>query len=179
VGRSEDERFEAAHEVGRAWFKLAQAASDLTVVPGPRSREDQATLEAFLVRDRALIHFLCGGRKGKRREDDIQPSDFLDRDWWPDDEEIDRRLRGRLVQIDRTLARIGWTRVTDGTPVSWPVTVLAWETTWGLTQFVQVLLAERRSVAPVFAEAQRQAYAALPAFEPPPLTELPYAPKRR
>jgi hypothetical protein len=179
VGRSEDELFEAAHEVGREWFRLAQGASDLSVFPGARSREDQATLEAFLVRNRALIHFVCGGRTGKRNPRDIQPRDFLDRDWWPDDEEIDRRLRGRLKAIDLSLAHIGWARVTDDTTVLWPCRFLAWETSWALTQFVQVLVAERRSVAPAFAEAQRQAYAALPAYEAPPMTDHTYAPRRR
>jgi hypothetical protein len=178
VGRSEDELFEAAAEVGREWLKLAQNASDLTVINSIRGREDRATLESFLLRNRALIHFLCGNRKGKRKDRDIQPSDFLDRDWWPEDEAIDRRLRGRLVQIDRWLANIGWNRVIDGSPEPWPCAFLAWETSWALTQFVQVLVAEQRPVAAAFAEAQRHAFAALPAYEAPPLTDLPCAPKR-
>jgi hypothetical protein len=178
MGRSEDELFEAAHAVGREWFKLAQAATDLSVIPGARNREDEATLEAFLVRDRALIHFVCGSYKGKRNDRDIQPRDFLGRDWWPDDEEIDRRLRGRLKLIDTSLSDIGWDRITDGALAHWPCTFLAWETTWAMTQFVQVLVAEQRSVATAFAEAQRQAYAVLPPFEPPPITGHAYAPTR-
>jgi hypothetical protein len=179
VGRSEDERFEAAHEVGREWFLLAQGAADLSVAPNLRSRADQATLEAFLVRNRALIRFACGGRTGGRKDRDIQPRDFLDRDWWPSDEQADRRLRGRLATIDRAFVRIGWDRVTHDTPTTWPCAYLAWETSWALTELVQVLLAERRSVATAFAEAQRQAYAALPPYEPPPLVEPEYAPRRR
>jgi hypothetical protein len=180
VGRSEDQLFEAAHEVGREWFKLAQGASDLTVVPGVRSREDQATLEAFLLRDAALIHFACGNRKGKRNDRDIQPSDFLGRDWWPDDEEIDRRLRGRIKQIDAALGHVGWNRITGEAPSHWPISFLAWETSWALTRFVQVLIAEQRSVAAVFAEAQRHAYAALPAYEAPSVSEEhPRGPRRR
>jgi hypothetical protein len=180
VGRSEDELFEAAHEVGREWLRLAQGASDLTVLEGIRGREDRATLEAFLVRNRALINFVCGTRTGKRRNRDIQPMDFLDRDWWPDDEDIDRRLRGRLKQIDRSIGRIGWSRVNDDSPDPWPCALLAWETTWGLTQFVQVLVSEQRPVASAFAEGQRQAYAALPAYEAPSITgDGPFAPKRR
>ncbi len=179
MGRSQDELFEAAHEVGREWFKLAQGAIDLSVIPGARSREDQATLEAFLIRNRALIHFVCGSRTGKRKDRDIQPRDFLDRDWWPDDEDIDRRLRGRLKLIDHSLARIGWERITEGSPNAWPCGYLAWETSWAMTQFVQVLLAEGRSVAPAFAEAQRQVYSVLPAYEAPPtVMEHPYAPRR-
>ena len=179
MGHTEDELFEAAHVVGREWFRLAQGAIDLSVVRGARTREDQATLEAFLVRNRALILFVCGGRTGKRNDRDIQPRDFLDRDWWPDDEEIDRRLRGRLKLIDFALAHIGWDRVKDATTLCWPSSSLAWETSWALTQFVQVLVAEHRPVAPVFAEAQRQAYAALPAYEAAPSMEHPLAPRRR
>ena len=179
MGRTDDELFEAAHEVGREWYKLAQGATELSVLPGRRTRTDEATLEAFLIRDRALIHFVCGGRTGKRNDRDIQPRDFLDRDWWPDDEEIDRRLRGRLKVIDFAVSRIGWDRVTDQTSGLWPTSALAWETSWALTEFVQALVAENRPVASTFAEAQRQAYAALPPYEPPAMTDHPYAPRRR
>ena len=52
MGRSEDELFEAAHAVGREWFKLAQAATDLSVIPGrgtartrpPSRRSSSATV---------------------------------------------------------------------------------------------------------------------------------------
>ena len=179
VGRSDDELFEAAHEIGREWLRLAQGASDLTVIQSIRGREDRATLESFLVRNRALINFVCGGRTGKRKDRDIQPRDFLDRDWWPDDADIDGRLRGRLVQIDRWLTNIGWTRVIDRSPEPWPISFHAWDTTWALNQFVQVLVAEQRPVAAAFAEAQRHAFAALPAYEAAPLTDQPEAPSRR
>jgi hypothetical protein len=88
-------------------------------------------------------------------------------------------LRGRLKVLDFAVSRIGWDRVTDQTSGLWSTSALAWETSWALTEFVQVLVAENRPVAPTFAEAQRQAYAALPPYEPPPSTVHPYAPRRR
>jgi hypothetical protein len=178
VGRSDDELFDAAAEVGREWLKLAQGASDLTVINSIRGREDRATLEAFLIRNRALINFVCGNRSGKRKGRDIQPRDFLDRDWWPEDADADRRLRGRLSQIDRWLSSVGWNRVIDAAPDPWPCAYLAWDTSWALTQFVQVLVAEQRPVAVAFAEAQRHAFAALPAYEAPPHLDQPLGPRR-
>jgi hypothetical protein len=166
VGNAHERTIEAAHEVAREWFKLARGAADLTVFADVRGRSERAVLDALLLRNRALIGFLCGGRKGGRRPGDIRPSDFLDRPWRLDDD-ADRRLRGRLARIDGTLARIGWDRIDDDPPPAWHPTALAWETTWGMTQFVQVVLAEDRPTGPVFAGAQREVYALLPPYEAP------------
>ena len=78
---------------------------------------------ATLIHARCLINFCCGGYTGKRHAGDIQPSDFLGVDWWPQDESFDRRLRGRLQFINEELQHLSWQRVLNTQALWVPMTV--------------------------------------------------------
>lgn len=95
-------------------------------------------VDGFLTCDRTLILFLCG-QDGKRDRRDIRPKDFLGKDWWPDDEEMDQRLRGKLVVMARNTAHLSWDRVLNWDPVLWPYNLLAWETSWSMGRFMRQL----------------------------------------
>jgi hypothetical protein len=127
---------QAASHVAYEWTSLAGMAVELAKIQGARTLIQNALLEAFLVHDRCLINFLCGGYTGARDPKDLQPKDLLGREWWPPDEEFDRRLRGRLPVINQNLAHLSWQRVRSEEPVSWQALFIAHETSWGMGLFV-------------------------------------------
>jgi hypothetical protein len=98
-------------------------------------------IEATLVHARCLINFCCGGYKGARNDDDIQPADFLGVDWWPRDGDFDRRLRGRLRFINQELQHLSWQRVLHKDPLIVSVNLLAHEAHWAMHLFVDELRA--------------------------------------
>jgi len=154
--RSVAETTEAAVEVTREWTNLAELAvalRDTSTTPGVRA----GLADGYLVCDRALILFLCGGQDGKHDRRDITPKDFLGEDWWPDDEEMDQRLRGRLAVMARQKAHLSWGRVLNKNGVLWPYSLLAWETSWSMARFVRQLERASAIAAPVFQEAEQQA----------------------
>lgn len=107
--RSAEQTTKAATEVAREWTNLAELAvalRDTSTAPGVRT----GLVDGFMTCDRTLILFLCGGQDGKPDGRDITPKDFLGKDWWPDDEEMDQRLRGRLAVMARNTAHLSWDR---------------------------------------------------------------------
>lgn len=55
---------------------------------------------------------------------------FLGEPWWPKDEELDRRLRGRLPIINQHVAHVAWDRLTI--EVMWPFGLLTHEAVWAM-----------------------------------------------
>lgn len=133
--RSTDELEEAARHVTVEWSEVAKMAS---LLPGNR-----AALEATLLHARCLIHFCCGGYDGKRDRRDIVSKDFLGVDWWPRDEDFDRKPRGRLRFIDHGLQHLSWQRVLNKEPLIVPVVLVAHEVHWGMHLFVEELRAKQ------------------------------------
>lgn len=136
-----EELQEAAHHVAGEWVLLAENAARL---PANRVRTqiETSALEAMLVHARCLIHFCCGGYKGRRNRRDIVPENFLGADWWPRDEDFDRKLRGRLRFIDEELQHLSWQRVLNKAPLMVSMTLLAAEVHWAMHLFVEELRAK-------------------------------------
>lgn len=111
---------EAALAVAEEWQNLAELAAALRDEQELSPSVRAGLVDGFLGCDRSLILFLCGGQSGQRDRRDIQPSDFLGHDWWPDDEEMDQRLRGRLAVLARFKAHLSWERVLNTDAVLWP-----------------------------------------------------------
>lgn len=170
------------------WTQMAGCAARLEQVQTIRSPEDNATLEALLLHARCLINFLCGNHRGVWQADDMKPADFLRRPWVLPDDEMDRRLRGRLPIINRSLAHLSWKRVTNRAGVIWPTSLVAHEIHWSMHQFVRVLRTESAAPAvPLWSAAaaeadrwmppRRKDWAELRGFEPaPPRTAAPPEP---
>lgn len=171
----------AAHHVTYEWLTLAQLARLLVDLEGgDRTLAHNAAVEAFMLHDRCLINFLCGNYKGGRMDGrDIAPSDFLGFEWVLEDEEMDRRLRGRLPGINTCLAHLTWDRVEGGAPFSWPPLFLAWETTWAMRQFVTAVRESGGKCLFQFEAAAAQVAQQLPPFRDEYQTTPPYAPPRR
>ena len=131
---------EAAEHVKGEWILLADMAS-LLPSSGDRPPPDTAALEATLVHARCLINFCCGGYRGNRHAHDIQPSDFLQREWWPRDESFDRLLRGRLKFINEEMQHLSWERVLNKEPLAVPMGFLAHQVHWAMHLFVEELAA--------------------------------------
>ncbi len=156
--RDEEQLAAAAVEVCNEWTNLAGMATALKneseTVPGIHA----GLIDGFIVCDRALIMFLCGGQNCDRDHRDIAPQDFLRREWWPEDEEMDQRLRGRLAVMARFSAHLSWNRVLNTDAVLWPYNLLAWETTWSMSCFVRQLEQVQAATAPTFQEAERRVH---------------------
>jgi len=165
----------AAVEVTVEWMNLAEQAAALKneseASPGVRA----GLVDGFLTCDRSLIMFLCGGQDGRRDRRDIQPKDLLGREWWPEDEEMDQRLRGRLAVMARFNAHMSWERVLNKDAVRWPYNLLAWETTWSMGCFVRQLEQVRAAAVPAFQEAERRVHELLGPREPWPISTNEYA----
>lgn len=127
----------AAALLGSEWLRLAQMAARLAEIQGVRTADENALMDAFMVLDRVLINFLCGGTKGGRDKRDIQPQDFLGINWRPTN---DRRLRGRLEVIGTYLSHLSWYRLTRSDPIMWATSTLAQETSAGMSEFVDEML---------------------------------------
>ena len=134
-----DDLVQAALHVDYEWDSLVVLATDLDEVIGARTSADNNAMEALLVHYRCMVNFLCGGYTGRWAEWDIQPSDFLGRAWWPPDEELDRRLRGRLVVINSELQHLSWERILKVDPVMWSTVLLAHEVTYAMSLFHDAL----------------------------------------
>jgi hypothetical protein len=155
-------------------------ATGLSTVTGQRTLAQNAELESGLLHNRNLIEFLCGSYKtGARHADLIQPANFLGHDWWPEDVEFDRRLRGRLPTIHQSLAHLSWQRVLDRDPIWWALGFLAWETSWGMKLFVDAVTSASAPCWEIFGGAQDGVRARLPAYEQKPQTVAPLASHRR
>ncbi len=104
---------EAVSHVQGEWMLLADMAS---LLPQGRDRTlaEVAALEATFVHARCLVNFCSGGYAGNRNPADIQPANFLGVDWWPRDEQFDRKLRGRLRLVNQPCSTcrgsVCWTR---------------------------------------------------------------------
>lgn len=157
---------------------MAGAAARLALVDGIRTPEDNASLEALLVHVRCLINFLCGNYKGEWTVLDMKPADFIRSPWVLPDEEMDRRLRGRLTIINRTVAHLSWRRVTERGGVMWPTGLVTHEVHWSLRQFVNAVTSASASSASRWSAAETEAdrwmpprrtdWAELRGFEPAP-----------
>ncbi|MGH9151835.1 MAG: hypothetical protein ACRD03_05465 [Acidimicrobiales bacterium] len=137
-----------------------------------------ATLEALLVHARCLINFLCGNYKGEWLPSDMRPADFVRTAWVLPDDEMDRRLRGRLPVINESLAHLSWKRVTNTQGVIWPTGLVAHEVHWSMHKFVDAVRAMNTSSAALWSVAAAEAdrwmpprrtnWAELRGFEPAP-----------
>lgn len=119
--------------------------------------------DSILTLNRSLILFLCGGESGKRDKRDIQPADFLGHDWYPTDDEMDQRLRGRLRVISKNRAHLTWHRAQDSSAVIWPLALVVWETSWTFGLFIAALRDVGSPALPIFEEAEQAIRMALPA----------------
>jgi hypothetical protein len=178
--RTEDELLEAAVAVDYEWVAMAELARNLDGVIGVRTEADNNAMEAFLVHYRCMVNFLCGDYKGNWYPTDIQPEDFLGEPWWPQDEELDRRMRGRLPIINTELQHLSWQRVTNRDAVKWSTVSMAHEVSFAAERFVDE--AERVRPGRVAANLRittQHVGAVLPPVEQLPHTEVPPAPARR
>lgn len=127
---------------------------------GTRSLADRAVMEACLVHARSLIYFCCGDYGARRDRRDIQPADFLGKDWWPPNDDDDRIVRGRVRFINQKLQHLSWERVLDQEPLLVSVVLLVHEVHWAMTQFINELRTQHNDWFEGF-EMQRQALEAL------------------
>lgn len=173
-----EDLLEGVGHVQYEWTQMAGCAARLALVDGVRSPEENATLEALLLHARCLINFLCGNFDGKWQPNDMKPADFVRAPWGLPDEEMDRRLRGRLTVINKSLAHLSWKRVTDRAGVMWPTGLLAHEVHWSMHVFVDAVLTADASSAALRRDAAAEAdqwmpprrsdWAELRGFEPGP-----------
>lgn len=101
--RSAEQTTETATEVTREWTNLAELAvalRDTSTAPGVRA----GLVDGFLTCDRTLILFLCAAKTASATGVTSRPRTSWGKDWWPDDEEMDQRLRGRLAVMARNKA---------------------------------------------------------------------------
>lgn len=154
----------AADEVAADWLSLVTAVA-IALDPATAAPVNRALKDAILGLDRSLIFFLCGGEDGRRDNRDIQPADFLGRDWYPADDEMDQRLRGRLRLISKLRAHLTWHRATDLDVVIWPLTLLAHETSWTMSQFIDAFRSLGSPVLSTFDTAEQQVRSLLPNVE--------------
>lgn len=173
-----DDLHSGVSHVRYEWSQMAECAARLAQIDGVRTPEQNAGLEAFLLHARCLINLLCGNYKGGWLPTDMKPADFLRRSWVLPDEEMDRRLRGRLTVINPSLAHISWKRVTDPEGVMWQTGLVAHEIHWSMNHFVDEAQRTGASSADLWLAAaseakrwmppRRQDWADLRGFEPAP-----------
>lgn len=154
----------AADEVAADWVSLVTAVA-IALDPSTAGPVNRALKDAILSLDRSLIFFLCGGEDGRRDNRDIQPADFLGQDWYPADDEMDQRLRGRLRLISKLRAHLTWHRATSKDAVIWPLTLLARETSWTMSQFIVALRSQGSPALSTFEAAEQQVRLLLPTGE--------------
>lgn len=159
--RDYEDQQSAAHEVTSEWVSLVTSVA-LALDPETSPPVNRALKDAILSLDRSLILFLCGGERGSRDDRDIQPADFLGRDWYPTDDEMDQRLRGRLGVISKLRAHLTWHRATSNDAVIWPLGLLAWETSWTMGEFIAELRTEGTPALAIFELAEAQVRSHLP-----------------
>lgn len=160
--RPADELETAARVVVSEWRRFVEAVQYALRedVPGPLHH---VLRDSILTLNRSLILFLCGGENGRHDSRDIQPADFLGHNWYPTDDEMDQRLRGRLRVISKNRAHLTWHRAQDPSAVIWPLALVVWETSWTFGQFISALRAVGSPVLPIFEEAEQSISAGLPA----------------
>lgn len=139
------------------WTQLAGCAAQLDRVDGIRTPAENAFLESLLVHGRCLMNFLCGNYHGKWMAEDMKPSDFVREPWVLPDHEMDRRLRGRLTVINKSLANLSWQRVHDQRCVMWPTGLLAHEVHWSMHQLVAATAVANAPTAQRLAAAAAEA----------------------
>ncbi len=154
---SHDDLLGGIGHVQYEWTQMAGCAARLELVDGIRTPEENATLEALLVHVRCLVNFLCGNYEGKWSRKDMKPADFIRTPWVRPDAEMDRRLRGRLTVINKSLAHLSWDRVTNRAGVIWPTGLLAHEVHWSRHQFVDAVEAVKASSAALWSVAAAEA----------------------
>lgn len=103
-----------------------------------------------MVHYRALGQFLCGTTDGNRHPADIQPADFLGRDWTLPDAEMNATIRIRMPRINTDIAHLSWSRALDRPPLIWPIGLLVHEICWGMGEFVSALRAEHGQCLELF-----------------------------
>ena len=154
--RSSDLHHGVSH-VQYEWTQMASCAARLEQVDRVRTPEENTTLEALLLHGRCLINFVCGDYRGRWRATDMKPADFLRTSWILPDEEMDRRLRGRLPVINRSLTHLSWERITDPEGVMWPTGLVAHEVHWTLHQFVMEVDRTDRGLSDLWRAAAAEA----------------------
>lgn len=151
----------AANRVTSEWRAMAKASAMVT--DHDLDADVQRALHGtVLTLNRALIQFICGGEGGNRDPRDIQPRDFLHRDWHPDDDEMDQRLRGRLSVISKTSSHLSWRAATDQRAMLWPIGLITRETSWAMYQFISEVKTAGSPAVPTFEAAQSDVRALLP-----------------
>lgn len=182
-----DQLLSGVAHVQYEWTQLAGCAVRLDQVDGVRTAQENATLESLLLHARCLINFLCGNYNGEWSAHDMKPADFVRAPWVLADEEMDRRLRGRLAVINPTLAHVSWRRVTEPRGVIWPTGLVAHEIHCSMHKFVEAVCEASTSSADLWSVAaaeadrwmpsRRKDWAELRGFEPaPPRTAPPPMP---
>lgn len=171
---------EGANDISYEWQMAAEMAGRLHELVTGTDDEDpvlrNAYLEAGLVHYRCLVNFLCGDKGGKWHRGDMQPRDFLGRKWWPPDQELDHRLRGRLAGINQCLQHLSWERVNH--TIIWPFGLLAHEVHYAMGLFLEEVPAEA-TWRTVLDSAQQLAVGSLPPKEEWRATAPPPVPARR
>ena len=162
--RSHIELDEAASNVKGEWVLLGETVS-LLPSSGVRSQLQNAAMEATLVHARCLINFCSGDYGGRSTDRDIRPADFLGVDWWPRDEQFDRKLRGRVRFINQELQHLPWQRVLNKAPLAVSVRLLAHEVHWGMHLFVEELQAKQSVWHPTFEIQERYVAGLLPPLD--------------
>lgn len=169
------------------WTQMAGCAARLELVDGIRTPEENATLGGT-PRSRPLprqlpVRQLRGEVVAKGHEAGGLRSHRVG----APDAEMDRRLRGRLTVINKSLAHLSWERVTKRAGVIWPTGLLAHEVHWSMHQFVDAVEAVKASSTALWSVAAAEAdrwmppgrrdWVELRGFEPaPPRTSLPLGP---
>lgn len=176
---TDDQLLEAATQVCYEWDLLVDLAVRLDEVIGARTSADNNAMEALLVHYRCMVNFLCGGYTGGWHSWDIQPADFVGRVWFPSDEELDRRLRGRLLTINAELQHLSWERILQTDPVMWSTVLLAHEVTYTMGLFHDALELEAPGpVCDLFGASHQRAIEVLPELGDRAGTAVPPAPLR-
>ncbi len=157
--KTRDRLAEGAQDVASEWRAVVKIASSLESVRGPRSFDQSALLDAGMLHYRCIVNFCCGNFKGKWMSNDLKPQDFLGRPWWPEDNEFDRRLRGRLATINKALVHLSWQRLDLYT--MWPFDLLAHEADHALRRFLDQIPVDA-TWAPTLQDAGEFARVTLP-----------------
>lgn len=162
--RSDDELRAACDSVSAEWQGLVDGYAGLQAGPtgGPEVRVRQ---DRLMVHYRALGQFLCGTTDGTRHANDIQPADFLGRDWTLPDDEMNATIRIRMPRINADIAHLSWTRALDRSALIWPVGLLVHEICWGMGEFVNTLRAEQGHCRDLFEATEAYVLDRLPPRE--------------
>jgi len=158
-----------ARELAEEWSRFVSAVA-LTLNPETSDRAKRAMADTNLALYRSLALFLCGGERGGRDKRDIRPNDFLGFDWWPTDDELDQRLRGRLGKISKLRSHLTWHRVDETAMVLWPYALLVWEISFAMEDFIRALRASNSPFAELLERTRDELRPEMPPWDFPAAT---------